>query len=166
MKINNKKKAISPLIAGVLLIAFTIALGAILMSWAREFFVTQTENVGSESADQLACSSKVNLAFVELVNGYSVCNESGDNLRVLITNKGTVDVTGIKVQVISADGSVSNFENKTVLATGEAMKYLFVNAGSDMQQVSILPYIDVEGSPEDRLCSDPQITSNEIVSCP
>jgi flagellin-like protein len=49
-------KGISPLIATVLLIAFTVAVGGILSVWLTTFSRTSVDIIGSQSSTQLTCS--------------------------------------------------------------------------------------------------------------
>lgn len=49
-------KAISPLIATVLLIAFTMSVAAIIVSWATGFEKTQTSYVGEKGEKQIKCT--------------------------------------------------------------------------------------------------------------
>ena len=66
-KITNKK-GISPLIATVLLIGFTVALAAVLMTWGLDYIRGTTDKVGDQTDQYLLCSD---LAF-EIANG--LCN--------------------------------------------------------------------------------------------
>jgi len=50
------KRGITPLIATVLLIGFTIALAAIIITWGGQFVRKTQERVGIESELQLSCS--------------------------------------------------------------------------------------------------------------
>ncbi|MFC1698167.1 archaellin/type IV pilin N-terminal domain-containing protein [Nanoarchaeota archaeon] len=51
-----KKKGISPLVATVLLIAFAVALGAIVFTWAQALFTNQTDQADKISGAALSCS--------------------------------------------------------------------------------------------------------------
>ena len=53
---KNSKKAISPLIAAVLLIAFTMAIAGILVSWMTGFTKTETNYVGDKADNQIVCT--------------------------------------------------------------------------------------------------------------
>jgi flagellin-like protein len=55
------KKAISPMVATVLLIGFTIAVGAILSVWFTTFTRTQTATVSGEAG----CSGEM-LEFIQM----------------------------------------------------------------------------------------------------
>ena len=54
MKLN--KKAVSPLIATVLLIAFAVALGAVVMNWGRSYVETTAKYAEEKSDIQILCS--------------------------------------------------------------------------------------------------------------
>jgi len=58
MKLN--KKAVSPLIATVLLIAFAVALGAVVMNWGRSYVETTAEYAERGSDIQILCSRDIN----------------------------------------------------------------------------------------------------------
>lgn len=51
------KKAISPLIASVLLIGFTVALAVVVMTWGGGFIKKTTEKTSSEADVALACAN-------------------------------------------------------------------------------------------------------------
>ncbi len=90
------KKGISPLIATVLIIGFTIALAVVIMTWGFDFFdrlITQ----GTEDADyQLRCT-KIDFDIEE-----AKCGASGLDIRIENV-KSTVDIDGFNVRIY-ADG--------------------------------------------------------------
>jgi len=49
-------KGISPMIAVVLLVAFTVAVGGILSLWLTSYSTTTQESVGNATTDQIKCS--------------------------------------------------------------------------------------------------------------
>lgn len=81
-------KGISPMIATVLLIGFTVAVGAILSVWFSTYTKTQTAGVSSATA----CASTTLDVKVPAVT-------SDGNVTVLITNNGpsTVNITSVTV---------------------------------------------------------------------
>jgi len=80
-------KGISPLIAGVLLIAFTLAVAAIISGWLTSLTKTTTEKTEKGVSTQVECSK----AVIEIDRVWE--NPTG-NTSVLVHNKGTVDLTG------------------------------------------------------------------------
>jgi flagellin-like protein len=55
LRINRRKKGISPLIATVLLIAFTVAVAAIVSTWITTFTSESAGTVGEKSEEELYC---------------------------------------------------------------------------------------------------------------
>ena len=62
-KVNSlkEKKGISPLIATVLLIGFTIVLAALVMKWGGELFRNTTTTQGCMAEARLACASDIEI---------------------------------------------------------------------------------------------------------
>jgi len=78
-----KSKAISPMIAVVLLIAFTIAVGGILSLWLTGFATTTTQSVETASTNQTKCAG----TYIDVI--------SVDDNAILITNRGAESISSI-----------------------------------------------------------------------
>jgi flagellin-like protein len=89
-------KAISPMVATVLLVGFTIAVGAILSLWFTTFTRTQTTAVGAGAA----CAS--NPVYVRAIG------LSGGSLSLLVTNGGSDNVTVTSIIVTCGGNLVSS----------------------------------------------------------
>jgi len=65
-------KGISPFIAEILLIGFTVAIAGIIITWSSQFARTSTQTVAQQSESQLACSYGGISTFGDIVysNGY------------------------------------------------------------------------------------------------
>jgi flagellin-like protein len=164
----KNKRGISPLIAGVLLIAFTIALGAIIMTWARNFVEDQTDEVNSEAAQQMSCAMDVDIEFVRINDQFQVCNSTDVDVHLTVSNVGKEDIQGLKIQVGYDTGAVENFEDMTVTTVGNAHQYSVVLTASPTEgitYVSAMPYLDVPGTSDHRLCSEKKIEVTEIEDC-
>ena len=64
----NGKKGVSPLIATVLLIAFAVALGAVVMNWGQSFTKQTIDNTETTQKTTMGCSFDVSIKEVE-ING-------------------------------------------------------------------------------------------------
>lgn len=116
-----KRKGISPLIAAVLLIAFTMAVAAILTAWVTTFTQETTSEVGGQGQEQIECS------FAGLAIYDAVYTGSDDSLTVAVANTGTRDLSdGVSVVLSFADGTVES-TNMTGLNTGEVSSVTFEN---------------------------------------
>ncbi|HLC72216.1 MAG TPA: archaellin/type IV pilin N-terminal domain-containing protein, partial [Candidatus Nanoarchaeia archaeon] len=59
----HNNKGISPLIATVLIIGFTVALAAIIMTWGRGFIDSTTKDVDKQRETALLCTSQLDFKF-------------------------------------------------------------------------------------------------------
>ncbi len=88
------KKGISPLIATVLLIAFTITVATILSLWLTSFTTTTSESVEQEALKQLECSR----GGISLSN--LVYNSSTYHLSGRIENNRWIPLGDISLQIV------------------------------------------------------------------
>ncbi|MDD3263920.1 MAG: hypothetical protein PHT94_03415, partial [Candidatus Nanoarchaeia archaeon] len=59
------KKSVSPLIATVLLIAFTVAIGSVVMNWGTTYIKSEQESATSTSDVRLKCATDVSLKVMK-----------------------------------------------------------------------------------------------------
>lgn len=102
----KSKKAVSPLIATVLLIAFAVALGAVVMNWGRSYVESEPgEITGAAHVDSSAspitdaCSGNILLDIVRIGGKPSICYD-GTVIKYTIENKGSITMDAVKFQVI------------------------------------------------------------------
>ncbi len=89
------RKGLSPLIASVLLVAFTMAVAAIIVVWITGFTQQQTTVVGQRGENQIKCSSSI------LTVDKDEVNVLGSALNVTVTYSGgseTLNITGFSVR--------------------------------------------------------------------
>src|SRR3989338_4406236 len=109
IKLFHQKKAVSPLIATVLLIAFAVALGAVVMNWGRGY-VEDTQDFAQQKSDsELRCSSDVKIDFIQSKTKKFVCfsNDTTNNIgniQFTLTNIGEVDISELQTVVIGTAG--------------------------------------------------------------
>ncbi|MBW3012516.1 hypothetical protein KY311_04985 [Candidatus Woesearchaeota archaeon] len=94
------KKAVSPLIATVLLIAFAVALGAIVMNWG-ESFVRETQETAEEASEgRLDCTLAVDF---EVINARYTEDDTDEtaNVTILVRNAGDQEIAEFVAQVFT-----------------------------------------------------------------
>ncbi|MBA3064177.1 hypothetical protein FP803_01940, partial [Candidatus Woesearchaeota archaeon] len=96
LKISKNKKAVSPLIATILLIAFAVALGAVVMSWGRSVDFS-VEGQASERCARVDLSVEKIGGIPQIFYGGS---ESNGFIKFTIENNGNEDIEGVIVWVI------------------------------------------------------------------
>jgi flagellin-like protein len=87
MVMKLTKKGISPLIATVLIIGFTVALAAVIMTWGSSFTKGMQKTTEESTQTQLVCAQEVSLSIK------SACiDKSTSKLQVTLENKGSKDI--------------------------------------------------------------------------
>jgi len=151
---RSKKRGVSPLIATVLLIAFAVALGAVVMNWGRTY-VEDTASLAREKSDtEIQCSADVKLDFLKVRNIKRICYDytTTTSLNFTIENTGKLDITGIEVTVVGEKNiNTMLIDLKSANMTLKRARF-YKNESVDMgdlgvpQQVRIVPQIEVEGN--------------------
>jgi flagellin-like protein len=149
----KQKKGVSPLIATVLLIAFAVALGAVVMNWGKSFAIGTMNTVQQKSDQDTTCSGDVSLNVVKLADGTLQMCYGGDGsdgyIFFIIENSGRVAVSQIDLQVIGSSDIYANTTlNGTAIEIGHALRknitYNYASYGS-VRQVRIIPKINLGG---------------------
>ena len=155
----TRKKAVSPLIATVLLIAFAVALGAVVMNWGRTQF--------SDGTVEGPCSE---IDFGLELNGESpnICFSDG-KVVFLAYNNGNGEISSLKITVISQKGDPYNTAVKEILSSLETKKFSFdiPEEFSSIQKVRITPLIlpDPEKTLSVEVCSSQVVEVIQVGGC-
>ncbi len=166
MKLN--KKGVSPLIATVLLIAFAVALGAVVMNWGRAY-VEDTANFAQQKSDtEIKCITDAKLDFLTIDGVRKVCFNSSFGstgaVHFIVQNTGTAQVTGLTLTAITEDG----IDNKTIavnLSRSGLFKaeMNFTTATTSVQTFRIIPQIKIQG--KDTLCPKNELVEDSPLTC-
>ncbi|MFC1742268.1 archaellin/type IV pilin N-terminal domain-containing protein [Nanoarchaeota archaeon] len=174
----NSRKAVSPLIATVLLIAFAVALGAVVMNWGRGY-VEDTANIARERSDtEVKCASEVDIDIIDIDSVPQICynmtsgagGASNESVEFIIENKKSKTVEKIQVRLIGSKTRVPYTylldENASGLTVNQA-KYMNISFETDdygtPQQIKLTPYIKVGA--QEVACSSSSETATNIKPC-
>lgn len=122
-------KAISPLIASVLLIAFTVAVGGVLSVWITSFTTSSTQTVEEQATTSLACS----------YGGVSLSNLKycGGGLSGRVENTGNIALGNITIQIVYANASMQKHYRNVTIEVGEIDSFnVSCSSGYDKIRVS------------------------------
>ena len=143
MRFFTSTRGVSPLIATILLIAFAVALGSVIMNWGL-----------SLSLDSSDPCQKVSLALVDLMEKGEMCygNRGGEGyMNFMLENKGPTDISGISIWITGQKkteiidlGSVSIPRRETYEKTGNEALFDFSTVGN-IDSVQFIPKITVDG---------------------
>ena len=163
----SSKKAISPLIAAVLLIVVVVGIGAVITGMMRGMVTENRATIESKSAE-ISCSTEVVLEVVNIDGVPQVC-KGADYIDIVLENTGK-DIEDFQLMVFGTSGFAKNesISAGDLFELGEAQEF---NASFDptnvgtVQQVKFVPMIKKPGSSNYFYCNDVAITYEEIDDC-
>ncbi len=161
----KNKKGISPLIATVLLIAFAVALGAVVMNWGRTYTQDQIDTAAKRSDEELECGLDIELKIKEVAGEPQLfyTNSTG-NLTFMLENVGRKTINSIKVIIIGQNGediNITDIPDSKIISGGILKKdVIYTNASID--QVTFVPYLNTTGSTEPTLCTRNKLEEDDI----
>jgi flagellin-like protein len=106
-------KGLSPFIAAVMLIAFTVAVGGIISIFLTGFFKSSTASVGSGGQALISCAGAN--PTVDLVKYTSA--GTGTYVNVTFSNPGSLTIQSVSVQYILSNGTVFTFPSGSLAAS-------------------------------------------------
>ena len=158
------KKAVSPMVATILLIAFAIALGAVVMNWGKGFIEEKAEFVTGVSTVGPSSCGDVQFGVLTVGGSPQVCYSNGE-VRALVQNQG-IEIANMKASVISP-GGVTNQENLLDLPLKSAdstnVKISYDSSEGSIIQLKLIPQIQIDGKLE--FCTAQGITLENIGQC-
>jgi len=164
------KKGVSPLIATVLLIAFAVALGAVVMNWGRTY-VEDTASKAKETSDtKISCSMDINMKYVQINGIQEICYNTTNNIvKFTILNTGTMKIEKLQAMVfgnksIYVNNSLHNSSIDPSHPYRGNMSYVFASHGS-IQKFSLTPAIKVPGKIDPIFCAENSLDIEDIRIC-
>lgn len=138
------KKGISPLLATVLLIGFTVALVGLLILWGRSYVEERAAKEDALAQAKLQCQ---NLKFSVVdtdATGYP------NRIEVVIKNEGNKKIDGFMFRVVGDTGSAPAFEHTKAVSGLDQETYIIATSSKEAEIgdisdgiISVLPRIKV-----------------------
>jgi len=160
-KILSSKKGVSPLIATILLIAFAVALGSVVMNWGLNLDL-------GKSADK--CRS-IEMKLREIDSAEACFGGFGQNgyINFVIDNTGTDDISGLAIWIVGDKGT-RLFELDSILIKKDSLydkkdkevSYDFTAYGN-INQVQFIPKAKAEQATE--ICPKNAVKTEKIGAC-
>ncbi|OYT32639.1 hypothetical protein DRJ22_02005 [Candidatus Woesearchaeota archaeon] len=152
----KSKRAISPLIATILLVAVSVGLGALVMSWGEEYIAQRAEFVHTPQERQMIGCERVQLSIIKINNILQVCKSLEKNaIEVWLDNGPDVELYNIHARIAGTAGvDVREEILEAPLARENAVKVSIpydINKVGEVLQVKLTPKIYV---------------GNKVISCP
>ncbi|MFP4567860.1 MAG: hypothetical protein ACLFN8_02865 [Candidatus Woesearchaeota archaeon] len=148
------KRGMSPLLVTIFLVAFAVALGAMVMSWGSS---------SSQSRDSSSCSD-VSISPQVLLGSELICfNETAGKIKIVLSNSGDVEISSIINRQVGSDFSVEDSSiSGSALRPGQVLNTeLLLRPGR--VRVELIPEISVLN--DKVLCPSKALVREEIPKC-
>ncbi|MGV8141428.1 MAG: archaellin/type IV pilin N-terminal domain-containing protein [Candidatus Woesearchaeota archaeon] len=146
------RRGISPLIATVLLIAFAVSIGTMIMNWGKDAVA-----VGDCSETKL----EVQMLNERPVFCYDVLN---NKINVMVKNVGSTEIDSLKMRIITPDFKTEDVNVlDSTIKSGDIMTKNIDYSRSGTFRVEIIPIIEIGG--KERICSEKYVYVDNIQPC-
>ena len=158
----KSKKGISPLIATVLILGFTVALAAVIMIWGTKFTKDIQENTGETATANIACAQDL------VMNIQSVCEDKDieGHFKITIANNGNADIDTIKGRFYSGSNiGTKDISDDFLPIYSLGAKIVEVSTISNVVKIELIPSINVNGK-NVSCSSNMAVYEGSISACP
>jgi flagellin-like protein len=157
----SSKKGVSPLIATVLLIAFAVALGSVVMNWGLSLNLGKSEDTCRNVEIKTRSVDSIEACFGGFgQNGY---------INFIIDNTGSTDISGLAIWVVGDKGTKLFDLDSILIKKGslydkkdKEVSYDFVQFGN-IKQVQFIPKVMVGQTTE--ICPKNAVKAEKIGVC-
>lgn len=156
------RRGISPLVATVLLIAFSVALGAVVMSWGESYIEQRAEFVSGKPEVGGPCDTAL-ISIIKLEGKPQACLR-GSTVELFIEN-GQRPLDGIKVSVTGSDGVhlVDNVLAKKLDPADSVKVTVTPTAIGTIKQIKLTPILLINN--EQQFCTQSQTIIEPVQPC-
>jgi flagellin-like protein len=142
------KRAMSPLIATILLIAFAVSIGALIMNW------TTSPDIPTPTG-QPTCGT----ATLSVI---SSCADNS-NIYIEIKNQGTSPITDVIMNDLSSTKQVDYYIPGSDLNPGQTKEFMISKDSFNTNTFRVIPVISI--SPDRLVCSSRASSTISLTSC-
>lgn len=163
MGLAANRRGVSPLVATLLLIALSVALGAAVMSWGEDYIEEKAEFVQGVQETVTTCDL-VSFSVITISGVQQLCQD-GTTVRGLIDNGPDADIADLHARVVGKNGiSVQESVLGKPLPRGSATPIVFSTGDlGALAQVKLTPKTIIGGKPV--VCGKQALLVENILPC-
>lgn len=157
------KKAISPLIATILLIAISVALGGVVMSWGEAYIEEKAEFVQGVQEISSPCSA-VSFKLIRVKQVPQIC-QKGNIIEAWLDNGPDADIYNMQARVLGTSDvfTKDNILNMPLKKAGsEKIEFAIAPVGL-IRQIKLTPVIVQSG--KESFCQEQELVIEGINPC-
>ncbi len=151
MRLN--KRGISPLIATVLIIGFTVALAAVILIWGQGFTKSMQQGAEESANINLMCANDVKFS----VTGGCYC-ATANTIKVTVKNDGNIDIQNFTARFYKSPTQVGTDDTLLGLAKYGIKTYSVTTpvdvTKNAVKQIELIPVIKIDTVPAPITCSN------------
>ena len=139
-----EKRGISPLIATVLLIGFTITIAAILMIWGGNLVKERAEKISARTEAQTSCTAKVEIGL----NSAKCTTEDNkdivkDIVKISVENKGSDTINAFRARInYDGDSETTTVYNLLNPTSQTSLKVEYDTSKGTPKSVIVFPVLN------------------------
>lgn len=160
----RNKKGVTPLVATLILISFSVGLGAIVMSWGQNYIENTAEFITAAQAQPLGCDS-VSIGLITIGGGRQLCVVTPSRtIKALIENGPKVDVQNIQARIVGSEGvdTIENILTTPLNRAASATSTFSHQPIGNVRQIKLTPYVSLNGKPT--YCTNKAIIIEEPIN--
>ena len=164
MRLFASRKAITPLVATILLVAFSVGLGALVMSWGEDYIEQKAEFVQGTAEVKSGCDA-AKISIMQIAGQEQACF-GPEGIQLWIDNGPDMDVYNVHARIAGANGVEVKEEILTepLLKSNAAKATIPYNTAiSPIMQVKLTPKIWTGKNVA--ICAQGAITLERIRPC-
>ena len=139
----DSQKGISPLIATVLIIGFTVALAAVIMMWGTKFTRDVQKSTEKSAESNVVCAQDVILE----INGACRQPDTTSVYNISISNNGRVDVSGLNIKLYKSNTEIDSAASSIGITKFDTETISVEASGGqqNIKMVEVIPTIALGG---------------------
>jgi len=151
-----RKRGMAPLVATLLLIAFAVAVGVVIMNFA-----------GAQVEQEAQCTINIGLKFSKIGGEEQFCfNAAKNQLFFTIENGVNIKVEGLVINIIGTQNVLSmNLDDAKIDKAGTYMKYVPYDPTQlgKLRQIKIVPKVKMYE--EELVCQEKAVVLEKVRDC-
>jgi len=142
MGLFKQRRGLTPLVATILLVAFSVGLGALVMSWGEEYIEEKAEFVQGTAEIRSGCDA----ARIDIIHisGVPQACLSANGVDLWIDNGPDIELYNIQARIVGTDGvdTVEDILEQPLLKANAARTTLQLNPTiGTIRQIKLTPKI-------------------------
>lgn len=163
----SSKKALSPLIAAVLLIVVVVGIGAVVTGIVRDMISQNKETVEGKSGE-MSCSRDVIIGVLKIDGEPQICR--GSNYVYAVVDNTGAQIDDFQLVVAGTDGIVRNesIHSGSAITQGATVELngsFDAGAVGTVVQVKFVPKLKKKGQSGYNFCNDVALTYEGVEAC-